>query len=193
MSLSTRPTIVSCAYYQGDLTISDDIIYSIDYTTGALIDVWHVDGALNPNPNAFINTILGICVDGMGGIWVTNNEGLIRNVELLPGGDWNELYVGGVPGGGSWAGIDYDPCLNEFFMGNFATGVFQYHADPISAPLQQFNAPVAGYALGITSDGAGTVWTAGFGDDGVYVHEGIACGGTPVNPASWGQIKGLFR
>lgn len=176
--------------YQGDLNISDDICYSVDLSSGGLLDYWNLDGANNPNPNAAINVVLGVCVDGDGEVWMSNNEGLIHHVELLPGGGWNLVSVMGVPGGGSWAGLDYDPCIGQFFVANFGINFAQYHNDLVTPPLDSF--PGLNTVTGISSNEDGIVFVGGFGDHTIYEFEGIPCN-TPAEKTTWGGIKALFQ
>ncbi len=178
--------------FQGDLVLHDDIIMSVNRTTGALNEFWNVDGAMNPNPNANINQILGICVDGSGLVWVSNNESLIKQVDLLAGGNWVQNVSMLVPGGGSWAEIDYDPCLNQFFATNFRLNRHQYHNTLVEAPLNTFPGNGANNTA-ITSDNAGYVYTSGFGTNQICQHEGIPCQATPVEEATWGSLKANYR
>ncbi len=177
--------------FDGDQYMTDDLIYRIDRVTGDLLAWWFVDGFLNPNPDAHINMIMGISDDGAGNFWITDNEGNLHNVSLLANGEWVQNSVQAVPGGGSWAGIDYDTCLEEFFTANFGTGVFNYHTAMPASP--DMSAPAAGpNVTGITSNNDGVIWTVGFGDGIIYRHEGISCA-VAVEPATWGSIKGIYR
>ena len=50
--------------YNGDQILADDLIYGIDRDSGVLVEVWHVDGALNPNPSSSIDSMpsRNVCV-----------------------------------------------------------------------------------------------------------------------------------
>jgi len=177
--------------FQGDQYTADDLIIHVDRVTGELRGWWYVDGLQNPNPEASIDMILGICPDGSGNFWVTDNEGNLHNVSLLPGGEWTQNSVQPVPGGGIWAGIDYDTCLENFFTADLENGVINYHTAMPGSPT--VSAPAAGPDVsGITSNNDGIVWSVGRGNGMIYVHEGIPCE-TPAMPTSWGAIKALFR
>ncbi len=177
--------------FEGDQYMVDDLIYRLDRVSGALLGWWFVDGLQNTNENAHINMILGISDDGAGNFWVTDNEGNLHNISLLDGGEWVQNSVQAVPGGGTWAGIDYDTCLEEFFIADLGSGVFNHHTAMPALP--ETSAPAAGPDVnGITSNNAGVIWTVGTGNDMIYVHEGIACQ-VPIKPASWGEVKALFR
>jgi hypothetical protein len=179
------------ADYQGDQYLADDLIMQIDRVAGTLLGWWFVDGALNPNPSANIDQILGICDAGGGNLWVTDNLGNLHNITLLAGGDWVRNSVQSVPGGGSWAGIDYDTCLEEFFTANFGMGLFAYHTSMPGPP--DATAPAIGPEVtGITSNNNGIVWTVGFTDTIIYEHVGIGCV-TPVEATTWGAVKGIYR
>lgn len=177
--------------FQGDQYISDDLIFQVDRVTGELRGWWHVDGLQNPNQDASINMILGISDDGAGNFWVTDNEANLHNVSLLPGGEWVQNSVQTVPGGGIWAGIDYDTCLEEFFTVDMENAVVNHHIAMPAPPT--ISAAAAGPDVsGVTSDNNGTIWTVGRGNGMIYVHTGIACS-VPVQPMTWGTIKALFR
>lgn len=180
--------------FNGDLVLHDDIIMSINRVSGVLNEFWNVDGPLNPNPNANINTILGICVDGGGRIWATNNLATLKQITLGAGGAWTQVSTQAVPGGGSWAEIDFDPCLNQFFATNFQLNRHQHHALLTAAPLATFPG-VGGSNTAITSNNAGTVFTSGFGSNPSIInqHEGIACQTTAVEPTTWGSLKANYR
>jgi hypothetical protein len=178
--------------FQGDLNLHDDIIMDINRTTGALNNFWNVDGPMNPNPNANMNTVLGIAVGAGGTFWVSTNDGQIHNVNLMAAGQWSRNSVGPVPGGGSVAEIDYDPCLNQYFMTNFQLGRHQHHNAPNTALLISFPGSAPSQTA-ITSNNGGTVFVSGFGDNIVYRHEGIPCSATPVENSTWGSIKGTYR
>ncbi len=178
--------------FQGDLNLHDDIIMSINRASGALNEFWNVDGAMNPNPNANINTILGICVDGSGGIWVSNNEGLIKKITLGAAGQWTQISSQAVPGGGSWGEIDYDRCLDMFFATNFQLNRHQFHQTLTTPPLATFPG-VGASQTAITSNNNGVVYTSGFGTNIITQHEGIACQTTAVEPTTWGSLKASYR
>lgn len=177
--------------YQGDLNISDDILYSVDYNSLTLLDHWDVDGAGNNNPNANMNTVIGICVDGEGGTFVSTNDGLIHKVNLMAGNQWSQDFQQAVPGGGSWAGIDYDPCLNEFFTSNFTTNRAQYHDLLTNPPLDSF----AGFSTvaGVASNENGILYVSGFGDNIAYEFEGIPCEPTATEETTWGAMKSMYK
>lgn len=176
--------------FQGDQYISDDLIFRVNRVTGQLIGWWYVDGLQNPNQDASINMILGISDDGAGNFWITDNEANLHNVSLLPGGEWVQNSVQTVPGGGSWAGIDYNTCLKEFFTADMENSVVNHHTSMPASPA--ISAPAAGPDVsGITSNNNGALWTVGRGNGMIYMHEGIACA-VPVIPMTWGGIKVLF-
>jgi hypothetical protein len=185
--------------FQGDLVLHDDIIMSANRANGALNEFWNVDGAQNPNPNGNINVILGIAVDAAGQVWVTNNEALIKRITLGAAGQWTQNSSQIVPGGGSWAEIDYDRCLNQFFVSNFQLNRHQHHNTPITPMLASF--PGSGSSqTAITSNEtatgnppAGWVYTSGFGDNIIKRHEGITCQVTAVEPTTWGALKADYR
>lgn len=177
--------------FQGDQYITDDLIIKVDRVTGELRGWWYVDGLQNPNAEAAINMILGISTDGAGNFWVTDNEGNLHNVSLLAGGDWVQNSVEAVPGGGIWAGIDYDDCLGEFFTADLQNGLIQHHTS-MPAPAAISAAAAGPDVSGITSDNDGTIWTVGRVNGRIYVHTGIPCE-VPVTPATWGALKALFR
>ena len=68
--------------FDGDQYMTDDLIYRIDRVTGTLLAWWFVDGFLNPNPNANINMILGICDDGAGNSIAATGDLVSVRVEL---------------------------------------------------------------------------------------------------------------
>ena len=158
--------------YEGDLVHTDDLIYSIDIRTGELLDHWYVHGSQNPNPNAHIQLILGICVDGTGGVWVSDNEGLLHSINLQPGGSWTQNFQQGVPGGGAWSSLACDRWLDDFFVTNFTYGRHEYHDDLTRDALLSFSSVTASSTT-ITSDKSRILCTSGFDDDMINVHEGI--------------------
>jgi hypothetical protein len=174
--------------FQGDLNLHDDIIMDINRTTGALNNFWNVDGPMNPNPNANMNTVLGIAVGAGGTFWVSTNDGQIHNVNLMAAGQWSRNSVGPVPGGGSAAEIDYDPCLNQYFMTNFQLNRHQHHNGPNTALLASFPGSAPSQTA-ITSNNQGTVWVSGFGDNIIYRHEGIPCNTASVAGSAPAQIS----
>jgi hypothetical protein len=192
VALDLANRVIYVCDYQGDLVLSDDVIYGINYDTGSLVGVWHIDGAQNPNPSAHINTIIDICLDSQGHMWACDWEGLLHEIILQPDGMWSQVQQFSVPGGGSLGGLDWDECLDEFFVGNFSYGTYGYCPVLTSPPTQQFSAPT-GQATGITSDEIDTVFTCTWTDSYVYVHEGIVCHPTPVEETTWGALKGMFR
>lgn len=178
--------------YQGDLSNFDDLIYEIDYDTGAMTNIWGLDGFSNTSSDgSAINTVLGVCVDGDGGVWVSNNGSLIHSVNLANDGTWSMNFFQSVPGGGSWAGLDYDPCLGEFFVANFANQRAQYHESLTSTAVAQFTA--MNTCTAVSSNENGLLYVSGFGDNIVYEHEGIACGGVAVEETTWGALKSRFK
>jgi hypothetical protein len=178
------------ADYQGDLTISDDIIYSVDRVTGALLDHWILDGAANGSlDGSHINTIIDIAVAIDGTVWATDFEGNVHNINLMPGGSWTQNSQQGT--GTFYAGIDYDACLDAYFIVDFLANRVGYHSAPTNAPSQSFTA-AGPSTTAVTSDRAGFLYVSGFGDNIIRKHEGIECA-TPVQDATWGIVKSLFR
>jgi len=180
------------ADYQGDLVISDDIIYDIDYTTGLLNQPWIPDGAGNTSTDGSrIDMVLGVCVDGDGQVWASDNAGLLHSINLMADGTWNQNFQQAVPGGGCWAGLDWDPCLEEFYVANFCNQQAQYHDLLTNAPLDSFMG--MNTTTGVSSNELNILYVGGFGDGVVYEHEGIECGPVAASESSWGAIKGLYR
>jgi hypothetical protein len=178
------------ADYQGDLILSDDIIYSVDRVSGALLDHWILDGASNGCTNgAHINAIIGVAVDANGDVWASDFEGYIHQITLNPGGTWTQISQ--EVAFGFFAGVDYDNCLNAFFIADFGANQLGYYDSPFNSPSQTFNA-VGSSTTAITSDESAFVYVSGFGDNIIRKHEGIPCA-TPVQDASWGAVKSLFR
>lgn len=178
------------ADYQGDLTLSDDIIYSVDRVSGTLLDHWILDGASNGCTNgAHINTVLDIATATDGSIWATDFEGNVHNIVLNAGGTWTQNFQQGT--GTFFAGIDYDACLNAYFIANYGANQIGYYGSPIGSPSQVFNA-VGGSTTAVTSDENGSLYVSGFGDNIIRKHEGIACA-TPTQKSTWGNVKALYR
>lgn len=178
--------------FQGDLVNFDDLIYEVDYTSLAMTNIWGTDSFSNTSRDGSnINTILGICVDGAGGVWASDNTALIHSINLYADGTWDHNFQQGVPGGGSWAGIDYDPCLDDFFVANFANNRLQYHADLTSNATQVAASPAAS-TTATTSNENGLLYSSGFGDNRIYELEGIECGGVATESVNWGAIKALW-
>ncbi len=171
--------------YNGDLVLTDDVIYSIDRPSGALVGVWHVDGPLNPNPSASIDQILGIEIDASNRIWVSDLNQQLHEIELLAGGNWNRISVTGTHGGDDWFGLDHDTCRGEFFVTNFSLNRHQHHDLLPNPPLATFPHAAAN-ATGITSNRAGLLFTCGFSQDIIYEHEGPECGVSAIYDIDFG-------
>ncbi len=156
--------------YNGDLSAFDDHIFTVNKNSGALGDVWHTDGVLNPNTSDTIGQILGIAWTGVGmTFYVVNNiDAVIREIELTPGGgNWVTLSTTPSPSGAPLAGIDHDP-TSSFWVSDAMNATTTFKLDDDLNVLESFGNPGTA-SLGISSLQNGTLWMSDFGVDLLYV------------------------
>jgi Zn-dependent metalloprotease len=149
----------------------NDAIYAINKNTGALIELWQLDGPNNPNLSDAIDQVMGITVNDAGEIFVSNNvTKTIRKIALMSGGMWQTLQTFESPVGKRTAGLHWDPEQNGFWVANIVN-------EPVFLTDANFNKvdsfPEPGnLSSGITSLGNTIVWVSDFGSGEIYVIEG---------------------
>ncbi|MCK6622926.1 MAG: M4 family metallopeptidase [Calditrichaceae bacterium] len=167
--------------FNGGGTVND-AIYAVNKSNGALLGLWQLDGANNPNPNDHIDQVIGIAINDLGEFFVSNNvDKTIRKIELLPGGMWHTLQTFDSPVGKRTAGLDWDPLQGGFWVANIVRERV-YLADENFNKVDSFPRP-ANLASGITAVPELTVWMCDFGTNLIYVIE------SAPPPAPWMSLS----